>query len=88
VVANLVPREVSAMVEASKAVGAKRPGGATRPCSRSRDLLGLAPKPIPVKAAILMLGCCHDEVRLPLDAHSLGVVRRNLVRHGLLTESA
>ena len=87
-VANLVPREVAAMVEAYQGGRAKRPGGATRPCSRSRDLLGLAPNPIPVKAAMSMLGRCHDEVRLPLDAHSLGVVRCNLVRHGLLTESA
>lgn len=92
VVGNLVPREVVAMVEAYRGgrVEEARERHA-RLFPLARDLLGLAPNPIPVKAALAMLGRCRDEVRLPLcplDGPGLAVVRRNLVRHGLLTESA
>jgi 4-hydroxy-tetrahydrodipicolinate synthase len=92
VVGNLVPREVGAMVEAfqgGRVVEARRHHARLFPLSR--DLLGLAPNPVPVKAALSLLGRCRDEVRLPLcplDDHGRGVVRRNLIRHGLLTESA
>jgi 4-hydroxy-tetrahydrodipicolinate synthase len=91
VVGNLVPREVMAMVEAYQ-------GGRVEEARRSharlfplaRDLLALAPNPIPVKAALSLLGRCRDEVRLPLcslDERGVGVVRSNLLRHGLLTMS-
>jgi len=91
VVGNLVPRDVAAMIEAYR-------GGRVEEARRwharlfplSRDLLGLAPNPIPVKAALSLLGRCGAEVRLPLcplDEAALGVVRRGLVRYGLLTES-
>lgn len=92
VVGNLVPREVGAMVEAyqgGRVDEARKRHAALFPLAR--DLLGLAPNPIPVKAALSLLGRCRNEVRLPLcplDEHGTGVVRRNLVRHGLLTESA
>jgi 4-hydroxy-tetrahydrodipicolinate synthase len=92
VAANLVPREVTAMVEAyqgGRVEEARRRHARLFPLGR--DLLGLAPNPIPIKAALSLLGRCRDEVRLPLcplDEHGVGVVRRNLVRHGLLTESA
>jgi 4-hydroxy-tetrahydrodipicolinate synthase len=91
VVANLVPREVSAMIEAYQS---GRVDEARRRHARlfplSRDLLSLAPNPIPVKAALSLIGRCSDEVRLPLcplDENGLGAVRRNLVHNGLLTES-
>jgi 4-hydroxy-tetrahydrodipicolinate synthase len=92
VAANLVPREVTAMVEAyqgGRVEEARRRHARLFPLGR--DLLALAPNPIPVKAALSLLGRCRDEVRLPLcplDEHGLGVVRRNLVCHGLLTEPA
>jgi 4-hydroxy-tetrahydrodipicolinate synthase len=91
VVGNLVPREVMAMVEAyqgGQVAEARRRHARLFPLSR--DLLGLAPNPIPVKAALSLLGRCRDEVRLPLcplDEHGWGVVRRNLIGHGLLTEA-
>jgi 4-hydroxy-tetrahydrodipicolinate synthase len=90
-VANLVPREVAAMVEAFQA---GRVDEARRRHARlfplSRDLLGLAPNPVPVKAALSLLGRCRGEVRLPLcplDEQGRGVVRRGLLSYGLLTES-
>ena len=92
VVANLVPREVAAMVEAYR-VG--RVEEARRLHARlfplSRDLLSLAPNPVPVKTALSLLGLCRGEVRLPLcalDEQGRGIVRRGLVAHGLLTDSA
>jgi 4-hydroxy-tetrahydrodipicolinate synthase len=92
VVANLVPREVAAMVEAFQA---GRVDEARRRHARvfplSRDLLALAPNPVPVKAALSLLGHCSGEVRLPLcplDEQGRGIVRRGLVSFGLLTESA
>jgi 4-hydroxy-tetrahydrodipicolinate synthase len=91
VVGNLVPRDVAAMVEAYQS---GRVDEARRWHARlfplCRDLLSLAPNPIPVKAALALLGRCGAEVRLPLcplDEPALGVVRRGLVRYGLLTES-
>jgi 4-hydroxy-tetrahydrodipicolinate synthase len=91
VVANLLPREVAALVETyrnGQVDEARRQHARLFPLCR--DLLGLAPNPIPIKAALSLLGRCSDEVRLPLcplDEQGLGVVRRHLVRIGLLTES-
>ena len=59
-VANLVPREVMAMVEAFRAgriEEARRIHARLFPLCR--DLLGLAPNPIPVKAALALLGRCR-----------------------------
>jgi 4-hydroxy-tetrahydrodipicolinate synthase len=92
VVGNLVPREVAAMVEAYQ-------GGRVDESRRrharlfplSRDLLSLAPNPIPVKSALALLGRCRADVRLPLcplDEQGRGVVRRGRADFGLLTESA
>ena len=91
VVGNLVPRDVAALVEAYRSgqVDEARRWHA-RLFPLGRDLLSLAPNPIPVKAALALLGRCGAEVRLPLcplDESALGVVLRGLVRYGLLTES-
>jgi 4-hydroxy-tetrahydrodipicolinate synthase len=89
VAANLVPRDVIALIEAYQRgeIGeARRRHAQLFPLCRS--LLGLAPNPIPVKAALALLGRSSSEVRLPLcplDEHSLGVLRGTLVRYGLLT---
>jgi 4-hydroxy-tetrahydrodipicolinate synthase len=91
VVGNLVPRDVAALVEAYRGGRVEEARGwHARLFPLSRDLLALAPNPIPVKAALSLLGRCAAEVRLPLfplDDRGLGAVRRGLVDYGLLTES-
>src|SRR6516162_4605199 len=57
VVGNLVPREVAAMVEAYQGGRVDEAGRRhARLFPLSRDLLGLAPNPVPVKAALSLLG--------------------------------
>jgi 4-hydroxy-tetrahydrodipicolinate synthase len=92
VVANLVPRDVIALIEAYRAgkvsEALQRHGRLFPLC---RDLLALAPNPIPVKAALALLGRANAELRLPLcplDDHALGTLRRSLTDYGLLTEAA
>jgi 4-hydroxy-tetrahydrodipicolinate synthase len=90
VVANLVPRDVTALIEAYQRgdVGEARRRHA-RLFPLGRDLLGLAPNPVPIKAALALLGRARAEVRLPLsplDEDSLGRLRRSLASYGLLTE--
>ncbi len=91
VIANLVPGEVRAMIEAyrdGRVEDARQRHARLFPLAR--DLLGLAPNPIPVKAALSLLGRCGSEVRLPLcplDERATDVVRAGLIRSGLLTES-
>ena len=90
VVGNLVPRDVRAMIDAFE-------GGDLAEARRlhlqlfplCRDLLGLAPNPIPLKAALALLGRGRDEVRLPLcplDERQLAPLRRTLARYGLLPD--
>jgi 4-hydroxy-tetrahydrodipicolinate synthase len=90
VVANLVPRDVRAMIDAfdrGDLSEARRLHLKLFPLCR--DLLGLAPNPIPLKAAMLLLGRGTDEVRLPLcplDERSRLALRKSLSRYGLLPE--
>jgi 4-hydroxy-tetrahydrodipicolinate synthase len=52
-----------------------------------RDLLGLATNPIPIKAAMKLLGRDTGELRLPmtpLDTASEGKLRKTLTAYGLL----
>ena len=52
-----------------------------------RDMLGLATNPIPIKAAMQMLGKDSGDLRLPmtrLDDGQLGSLRRTLVDYGLM----
>jgi 4-hydroxy-tetrahydrodipicolinate synthase len=54
-----------------------------------RDLLGLAPNPIPLKTALALLGRGNGEMRLPLcppDAKGRDVLKRSLIRYGLVRE--
>ena len=54
-----------------------------------RDLLGLAPNPIPVKTALALLGRGNGELRLPLcplDDKSNQLLINSLTRYGLLTD--
>ena len=51
------------------------------------EALSVTTNPIPVKAALELLGLCRGTLRLPLvapDEHELAVVRAALERHGLL----
>ncbi len=92
VIANLVPRDVMAMVEAfqSGRLDEARAWHA-RLFPLCRDMLGLAPNPIPIKTAMAILGRGNGELRLPLcsiDTLAREVLHSSLVRYGLLTETS
>jgi len=88
VVGNIVPQDMIALVKAFVA----------RDCARAqqlhyrlfalcRDLLGLATNPIPIKAAMKMLGRDTGELRLPmtpLDEADEASLRRTLTAYGLV----
>ncbi|MFO0907914.1 MAG: 4-hydroxy-tetrahydrodipicolinate synthase [Isosphaeraceae bacterium] len=92
VVANIVPQEVIALVHAFQAgnvAEARRLHQALFPLCR--DMLGLAPNPIPVKTALAMIGRGNGEMRLPLtplDEKGRDALRRTLAQHGLLSAHA
>jgi len=88
VVGNIVPRDMKALVTACLA-------GRLEEAQRwhrklfplCRDMLGVATNPIPVKAAMKLLGRGTGELRLPmtpLDAAGEAKVRRTLQEYGLL----
>jgi 4-hydroxy-tetrahydrodipicolinate synthase len=89
VAANLVPRDVMALIESYKSGRlADARGFHARLFPLCRDLLGLAPNPVPVKTALALVGRGAGEVRLPLcplDESSLARLRTSLIRYGLLT---
>jgi 4-hydroxy-tetrahydrodipicolinate synthase len=88
VAGNIVPRDVKAMVTAFKA------GDVTKAqilhhklFPLCRDMLGLSTNPIPVKAAMKMIGMDCGDVRLPLTAlteSQLAALKTTLQRYGLL----
>ncbi len=92
IVANLVPKDVIALLaafERGDLAEARRRHAQLFPLCR--DLLGLAPNPIPVKTALALLGRGTGEMRLPLcppDDRASDALRRTLVRYGLITERA
>jgi 4-hydroxy-tetrahydrodipicolinate synthase len=88
VVGNIVPRDLHALVTAMLA-------GRLEEAQRwhrklfplCRDMLGVATNPIPVKAALKLLGRGTGELRLPmtpLDSAGEAKVRRTLQDYGLL----
>jgi 4-hydroxy-tetrahydrodipicolinate synthase len=89
VVANLVPRDVISMI------GSFHRGDLNDARMRHarlfplcKDLLGLGPNPVPIKAALSALGRGNGELRLPLcmlDENSFATLRRALFQYGLLT---
>jgi 4-hydroxy-tetrahydrodipicolinate synthase len=89
VVANLVPRDVIALWNSYRngdLAEARRLHLKLFPLCR--DLLGIASNPIPVKAALALLGRGNGELRLPLcppDERGRETLRRSLVRYGILT---
>jgi 4-hydroxy-tetrahydrodipicolinate synthase len=88
VVGNIVPRDLKALVSA---YDAGRPGEALgwhrKLFPLSRDLLSVATNPIPVKAAMKLLGRDSGELRLPLcpvDAAGEARIAATLRAYGLL----
>jgi 4-hydroxy-tetrahydrodipicolinate synthase len=87
VVANLLPRDLKALVSAFDAGRVQEAQQWHRRLfPLCRDLLGVATNPIPVKAAMKVLGRGTGELRLPLcplDAAGEARVRQTLKQYGL-----
>jgi 4-hydroxy-tetrahydrodipicolinate synthase len=90
VIANLVPRDVMDLIDAFQSgrteLARQRHARLFPLC---RDLLGLAPNPVPIKTALALLGRGNGELRLPLcplDDRESELLRTSLTRYGLLTK--
>ena len=88
VVGNIVPRDVKAMIAAFNAGDLEKAQEWHRKLfPLCRDLLGLATNPIPIKAAMQMLGRDRGEVRLPmtqLAESDMASLQSTLTAYGLL----
>jgi 4-hydroxy-tetrahydrodipicolinate synthase len=88
VVGNIVPKDMLAMVKAYlKGDTATALEWHYKLFPLCRDMLGLATNPIPIKAAMKMLGRDTGELRLPmtaLDAAGETTLRKTLTNYGLL----
>jgi 4-hydroxy-tetrahydrodipicolinate synthase len=88
VVGNIVPRDMKALVTAFDAGKIREAQDWHRKLfPLCRDMLGVATNPIPVKAAMKLLGRDSGALRLPLcplDAAGEERVRQTLVNYGLL----
>jgi 4-hydroxy-tetrahydrodipicolinate synthase len=88
VVGNIVPRDVKSLITAFRSgdlAAAQQWHGKLFPLCR--DMLGLATNPIPLKAAMQMLGRDTGELRLPmtpLDSTQMAALKRTLGQYGLL----
>lgn len=88
VVGNIVPQDMIALVDAF--VGGDTVAAQTmhhRLFPLCRDMLGLATNPIPIKAAMMMLGRDSGQLRLPmtpLDGPAEDRLRQTLTGYGLL----
>ena len=90
VVGNIVPRDMKAMVTAFAAGRvAEAQKWHRKLFPLCRDMLGVASNPVPLKAALALLGRGTGELRLPmspLDEAGRSRVRQTLVNYGLLKE--
>ncbi|HBL47993.1 MAG TPA: 4-hydroxy-tetrahydrodipicolinate synthase, partial [Planctomycetaceae bacterium] len=88
VVGNIVPGDVKNMLNAFNAGDlALAREWHFKLFALCRNLLGLATNPIPIKAAMQLLGRDNGEVRLPmtqLDSSSMQVLEKTLRDYGLL----
>jgi len=88
VVGNIVPKDMLAMVAAyTKGDIAAALDWHRKLFPLCRDMLGLATNPIPIKAAMKLLGRDSGELRLPmtpLDSASEARLRKTLTNYGLL----
>lgn len=87
VVANIVPTDVKAMTDLileGDLVSARK--WHNKLFALSKNLLSLSTNPIPIKAAMSMLGMSSDEMRLPmtpLESHKKETLRQALIDYGL-----
>lgn len=88
VVGNIVPRDMIALIKAySSGDTTKALEWHYKLFELCRNLLGIATNPIPLKAAMKLLGRDSGELRLPmtpLDSASEVKLRQTLVKYGLL----
>src|SRR6516225_5269841 len=88
VVGNIVPRNVKALLRAwDRGQIEEAQKWHKRLFPLCRDMLGVATNPIPIKAAMKLLGRDTGELRLPmcaLDSAGEGRVRQTLINYGLL----
>ncbi|MBN2217310.1 MAG: 4-hydroxy-tetrahydrodipicolinate synthase [Pirellulales bacterium] len=88
VVGNIIPRDMIAMIaafESGNMAEARRWHHKLFPLCR--DMLGLATNPIPIKAAMKLLGRDSGELRMPmtpLGADDVAKLRKTLTNYGLL----
>ncbi len=88
VVANIVPADVKAMTDfilEGDLVSARQ--WHNKLFALSKNLLGLATNPIPIKAAMSILNMASDELRLPMvpmDQAGKDILRQTLKDYGLL----
>jgi 4-hydroxy-tetrahydrodipicolinate synthase len=88
VVGNIIPRDVKSLISAFRSgdlAGAQQWHRKLFPLCR--DMLGLATNPIPIKAAMQMLGRDTGELRLPmtpLDSAQMSALKKTLGQYGLL----
>jgi 4-hydroxy-tetrahydrodipicolinate synthase len=89
VVANIVPTDMKAMTDLileGDLVSARK--WHKKLFTLSKNLLGLATNPIPIKAAMSMLDMASDELRLPLvgmEESKLEILEKTLKDYGLLS---
>ncbi|MEX0725724.1 MAG: 4-hydroxy-tetrahydrodipicolinate synthase [Planctomycetaceae bacterium] len=90
VVGNIIPRDVKAMVSAfQKGDVAAAQQWHYKMFPLCRDMLGLSTNPIPIKAAMMLLGRGNGELRLPmtaLDENQLKSLAKTLASYGLPTQ--
>jgi 4-hydroxy-tetrahydrodipicolinate synthase len=88
VVGNIVPRDMKALCVAfDRGDLIEAQAWHRRLFPLCRDMLGLSTNPIPIKAAMKLLGRGNGEMRLPLwplDSAAEGRLRKTLVEYGLL----
>ena len=88
VVANIVPTDVKAMTDLilqGDLVSARK--WHKKLFALSKNLLSLSTNPIPIKAAMAMLGMTSDEMRLPmtpLEKSKKAILKQTLADYGLL----
>lgn len=88
VVANLKPGAVSRMISLARSGQLNKAQELNRRLLPLMDLLFVQPNPIPVKAALSLMGFAKNEVRLPLlplSGEKLEMLRAEMERQGLLS---
>jgi len=89
VVSNIVPADVKAMTDAIlEGDFATALKWHKKLFTLSRNMLGLATNPIPIKAALAMLNMSPEEMRLPmtpLEENKKAALRQTLKEYGLLS---